>query len=411
MRGPDVRGLAWGDYDRDGDVDLYASTASDAGLLFRNDAGRTFTDVTASAGVAMSDATGRQPNWIDYDNDGDLDLHVTQRFAANRLYRNDRGRFVDVSAAARIGDPRRSVGACWFDFDHDGDLDVFVANQQGDRDGFFRNDKGVFIDIAAQLRMDQPHRTAEEGGVGCAVGDYDNDGDFDLYVSTYGAHLLYRNEGRGAFREVAAASGMSGSKHAVGAAAGDYDHDGRLDIYVAAYVQRGDVFQPTDHLFHNEGDRFKDMLGSGSALHGADHGVSWADYDNDGDLDISLTQGYVKNGRHPLLRNELAKQQRERSLQVLVLDRDGHATRAGAEVRLYDKNNALLGSRLVTTGDGYDSQSAAPVHFGLQQVAPVTVEITFMSRAGRQVQRVPNVDPRQWLGKWLVVKEAAPSTQ
>ena len=113
----------------------------------------------------------------------------------------------DVSDASNLADPRRTVGACWFDMDQDGDLDLFLANQQGDQDAMYRNDGAGFVDVAPQLHMHRPARSIEDGGVGCAVGDYDNDGQLDLFVATYGSSLLYRNLGGGRFREAAVECG------------------------------------------------------------------------------------------------------------------------------------------------------------------------------------------------------------
>ena len=408
VAGPQVRGLSWGDYDGDGDPDLHAGVSGAEGvparnLLFRNDGGRAFVEVAKDLGLVVLDADSRQANWVDYDNDGDLDLLSAQRSGTNRMFRNDGGKFTDVSQDLGLADPRRTVGSCWFDMDEDGDLDVFQANQQADKDTLYRNDGGTFTDIAPQLGMHQPERTLKEGGVGCTVGDYDNDGLLDLFVATYGTTLLYRNLGGGKFREVAAEAGVQQKLHAVGASWGDADNDGDLDLFVAAYVD-GDNGYSRAHLFMNEQGRFTDALGEESPLRAADHGVQWADFDRDGDLDLSLTDDFPEHGHHPLLRNELPKKLAGRSLQVQVLDREGRATRAGSEVRLYASDGKLLGTRLVPTGDGYGSQGVVPVHFGLASMQVVTVEVTFLTREGRKIKRITNVDPREWAGTAFVVK-------
>ena len=165
------------------------------------------------------------------------------------------------------------------------------------------------------------------------MGDYDNDGLLDLFVATYGTTLLYRNLGGGKFREVAAEAGLQQKLHAVGASWGDVDNDGDLDLFVAAYVD-GENWYSRAHLFMNEQGRFADMLGEESPLRAADHGVQWADFDQDGDLDLSLTDDFPEHGHHPLFRNDLPEAQSRHSLQVLVLDHAGRATRAGSEVRL-----------------------------------------------------------------------------
>jgi len=402
--GPEVRGLSWGDFDGDGDPDLYAGVSGEPGdpsgnRLYRNDGNGAFTEVAQPLGVALVAADSRQASWVDYDNDGDLDLFSAQRASRNRLFRNDGGEFTDVSEAAGLDDPRRSVGACWFDMDEDGDLDLFLANQEADKDAFYRNDGGVFTDVARELGMHQPERTLAEGGVGCTVGDFDNDGRLDLFVATYGDLLLYRNLGGGKFREMAAEAGVRRHLHAVGASWGDADNDGWLDLFVTAY----EGTRSRSLLFMNHAGRFVEVLDEGSALTAADHGVQWADFDRDGDLDLSLTETFIDGAGHRLFRNELPREAAARSLQVQVVDLAGHATRAGSEVRLYAADGSLLGSRPVPTGDGYGAQSAVPVHFGLAEAKPVTVEVTFLAHDGRRRKRLEAVDPREFAGKVLVV--------
>lgn len=407
MQGDEARGLSWGDYDGDGYSDLYVGTRkvpiASHNLLYRNDAGRRFVQVAQATGVAMPGVSSRQSNWVDYDNDGDLDLFVANRIGENGLFRNDSGSWVNTAKALGLADPRRSVGSCWFDMDQDGDLDLFVANQEGDKDAFYRNDGSRFVDVAPELGMDQPRRRLTEGGVGCAVGDFDNDGDLDLFVAAYGFNLLYRNED-GRFVDVAQSLGITESGFAVGASWGDYDLDGWLDLYVAGYARGVNGLEPKDLLMRNTGSRFEDAVPALDVLNHADHGVQWADFDNDGDLDLSLTDSRDA-GSHRLLRNGHASQGAPRALQVTILDRQGRHTRAGAEVRLFDATGKLLGTRLVTTGEGYDSQSVQPVHFGLARTGRVTVEVTFMGAGGRTRQYVRNVDPAQFLGGSVVVRQ------
>ena len=407
--GPEVRGLSWGDFDGDGDPDLYAGLSGDAELparnaMFRNDHGGAFVDVTEATGLKLAGADSRQANWVDYDNDGDLDLFSGQRSGTNRMYRNDGGGFSDVSEELGLADPRRTVGACWFDMDEDGDLDVFLANQQADKDAFYRNDGNAFTDIAPQLGMHQPDRTLAEGGVGCTVGDYDNDGRLDLFVATYGPTLLYRNLGGGKFLEVATEAGVRQTLHAVGTSWGDFDNDGDLDLFVAAYVDGTESYSRA-HLFRNEGGKFVGVLGNDSLLLAADHGIQWADFDRDGDLDLSLTDTFPEDSRHRLLRNDLPASLARSSLQVRVLDREGRATRNGAEVRLYAADGELLGTRIVATGDGYGSQGVAPLHFGLAAAGRVDVEVTFLTPKGRVAKRLKGINAREWAGQAVVVKE------
>ena len=403
----DTRVAAWGDYDGDGHVDVYIGFPNAGGLtdrIFRNEGdGTAFRDVTAELGVVISGTT-RQTSWIDYDADGDVDLFVALRDGPNRLFRNDGSTLTDVTEETGIGDPRRTVGVAWFDYDQDGDLDAFVANQNGDADGFFRNDGGRFTDVAPELGMDGGERSEEIGGVGPDVTDMDNDGDLDLFVANYGPDTVWRNDGDGTFTEIAAGTVVGADHHSTTSAWGDYDNDGWPDVFVAAYL--AEEPEAPDHLFRNDRGRFVDVTPPAVLARGASHGVRWADYDADGDLDLALANNHPEEGTHPLYRNDLPPELAARSLQVRLLDAEGRHRYAGAEVRVFDAaTGRLLGTRLVDSGGGYCSQGAAPVHFGLPPgVERLDVEVTTLGPRGRVAHRVEDVDPAAIPGRVLEVR-------
>jgi hypothetical protein len=404
----ELRGLSWGDFDADGDIDLLggATAADKPTLVLRNDDGKAFVDVAAAVGLTIRGRSARQTNWIDYDNDGDLDVYAADRTGDNRLFRNDGGRFTHVFAGTGPSDPRPTVGACWLDIDADGDLDLYLANQSGASDAMWRNDGTTFTDVAAALGMAGPRRPKDEGGVGCAVGDYDNDGDFDIFAPNYGHNLLYRNNGDRTFTEVGVALGVGVENHAVGADWGDYDNDGDLDLSVISYEGPVGAQTPRNALFRNEGATgFVNILSSDHALNAADHSTQFVDYDRDGGLDLSVTDGYGDEGGHFLFRNVLANETRRRSVSVLVLDAKGHQTRFGAEVRLFDESGRILASRQIVTGGGYNTQRAGPVHFGLSRLAPVRIDVTFMAKTGRSTQTLNRVRPADYYGRSLVIRQ------
>jgi len=410
----ELRGLSWGDYDGDGYPDLLGGSnvqprEANRSYVWKNKGGRRFVEVSERIGLTIPQRISRQASWIDYDGDGDLDLYAADRAGRNQLYRNDGGRFVPVFGEDGPNDSRPTVGACWFDYDEDGDLDLFLANQSGATDALWRNDGERFVDVAPQLGLDSPGRPRTEGGVGCAVGDFDNDGHLDLFVAAYGPDLLYRNQGDGTFTEVGEALGVRHTGHAVGAAWGDYDNDGFLDLFVASYEGEPGQQQPTNLFYRNEGGRgFRQLLGEDSPLNVADHGVEWLDYDRDGALNLSVTDGYGPVGGHFVFRNALAPDARKRSLSVRVLDADGRTELPGAEIRLYDADGRVLGSRLVSTGGGYNAQSVLPVHFGLSRPQPVTVEVSYGENGERRQVRGENVDPAQYAGADLEVRLREP---
>ena len=406
--GAELRGLAWGDYDADGWIDLYggATSTSEKSRLFRNQGGKAFVEMMSQPALIEAGRSSRQSSWVDFDNDGDLDLFAANRNGANALFRHDPAGFRRILAEQPFSDTRPTVGACWFDFDHDSDLDVFLANQAGATDALWRNDGNGFADVAPSLGIDRPGRVQAEGSVGCALADYDNDGDLDLYVASYGHAVLYRNDGQGGFSNAARELGLEEYMHAVGAAWGDYDNDGYIDLFVAAYSGPPGKQSPDNRLYRNlGGKRFVNVLASDSPLNAADHGGQWVDYDQDGALDLSITRGYTDQGGHFVFHNELPTQKRLRSLSVLVTDRDGRRTRMGAEVRLYDRTGRIIGTRQVSTGDGYNSQSSVPVHFGLASDSKVTIEVTYIGPGSRNHVVTKTIDPTRYRGRALLMRE------
>jgi hypothetical protein len=392
-----TRAAAWGDFDADGDADLLVGFAPATGAsalpilrLYRNDRGR-FADVTAAAGLLVESGAVRQPVWIDADADGDLDLFVGFRDRADMFFRNSASRFADVAPQIGLADRRRTVGAVWFDYDEDGDLDLYAAHMDGDANALYRNDKGRFTDVAEAAGLAWGGRAANDTALGtvrpCAA-DVNGDGRFDLFTANYGPNGLFLNRGRGAFEDASAAWGVAIDGRYDTCAFGDMDNDGRLDLYVNGTVTGGKGYR--DYLFRHTGARYADVTPSYVQMLEADHGALWMDADADGDLDLALT-GTQPYGMHLLLRNGFASAA-ARSVRVRVTDPAGRSVRAGAEIRVYAAGTkTLLGARLVDAGSSYNAQSDMPEHVGVGAHPRVDIEVVWPAAGARKPVRLADV--------------------
>ena len=275
----DSRGAAWGDYDGDGDHDLYIINHGQANRLLRNDGGGVFTDVSSPP---VDDAgAGNGAAWADYDNDGDLDLYLANENQANHLYRNDGGgTFSDVTTSP-LDEPGHSVGVSWADYDHDGLVDLYVVDGAG-ANKLFRN----FGDVGGTwfFLLHSSSIINDPGAGSCASwGDFDNDGFGDVYITNQGTNRLIQNWGPLGFFDSTGTGALANGGNGMGSCWGDYDNNGYLDLFV---VNDGSA----DLLLRNSGSGFILVLGTGVAETGPGRGSGWADYDNDGDLDLYLAR-------------------------------------------------------------------------------------------------------------------------
>ena len=427
--------VSWGDYDNDGDQDLYL-TNDGPNVLFRNEGGGTFTDVTTIAGVghagfSVGTAFG------DLDNDGDLDLYVVNFGGGETdvLYRNDGpvgplGQYVftDVAISAGVTDQISSRGMAFIDYDRDSLLDIYVnaigpdilyhnlgnlqfENVAGDvgiigvdsqgvgvvptdinNDGWvdlftgnresalnrlFLNNLGTFTDITVAAGIDKVGL-----GMGVLSLDYDNDLDFDLYwtvwpgVSPGGPvpNALYENLTGITFADVTTASETEDAGGwGISCNAGDIDNDGWEDFFIT----NGFAAETTPNvLFQNDGDgTFTDVtsLIGGGAFDG--RGVAFADFDNDGDLDLCVTGGPIDNTR--LWRNDTTDGNHWITLDLVGVCSNRSAIGARIEVTTDVRTTV----KEVPGGAGRGSQNSLPVEFGLGTATAIQ-EITVFWPSG-----------------------------
>jgi hypothetical protein len=390
-----TRAAAWADFDADGDPDLLVGFAPGAGpilRLYRND-GAKFHDVTRDVGLVVEAGAVRQLAFVDVDGDDRLDLFVAFRDRANALYRSERRSFSDIAGIVGLADARKTVGAVWFDYDEDGDLDLYVANQDGDPNGLFRNDDGRFTDVAEAAGLAWAGRPAADAARGtvrpCAV-DVNGDGRFDVVAANYGTNGLFLNRGGGKFEDASSPWGIATDGRHDTCAVSDFDNDGHVDVYINGTVTGGVSYR--DFLLRNTGTRFDDVTPDNLLAVQASHGALWLDVDGDGDQDLALAGSRPEP--IPLVwRNGLVAGPSRRWLSVRVVEGRGRAIRAGAEVRVYTAGTrTLIATRLVDTGSGYNAQSDVPLHIGVGAAARVDVEAIFPRRGQRTVVRTAGIE-------------------
>ena len=381
---------SWGDYDNDGNLDLIVANNNGQNSLYRNLGGGNFTAITNSAmSSEPGNAGSRTAVWGDYDNDGWLDCFVANGggTSVNFLYRNNRdGTFTKILA----GDPSLngggSFGAAWGDYDNDGRLDLFVSNQTGaSRNLLYHNEGGgVFTSITAG-----PGAPSTIDSRGCAWGDYDNDGYLDLIVAnkTLAPNLLYHNDGHSGFTLVSSGPIGTDMSHSVGVTWGDYDNDGWLDLFVANEGEN-------NFLYHNNGDGTFTRVTSGALVNdgGLSRSASWTDLNNDGFLDlfvanIGLPAGtnffYINNGNS------------NSWLKVNLVGRTSNRSAIGAKVRVQAVIGGVPRWQLrEVSGGGYGQNSLAQ-NFGLGDAT--NIDLLRIEWPSGVVQTLSNVAPRQFL--------------
>jgi len=461
-------GVAVFDYDNDGDVDLFIVNGSRLGgfppgeepraTLYRNDGNWHFADVGAAAGVDHL-GWGMGCTTADYNADGQVDLYLTN-YGPNALYRNDgKGRFEDVAEQAGVANPAWSMAATFGDYDGDGDLDFYLTNYidfdpnfkpanpnfchwrgldvfcgplglAGARDAFYLNqgpesawsfiessnqfglpdyhyysygaltgdydndgdpdiylandatpnvlylnEGGRFRDIAQISSSAFSENGLEQASMGVASSDYDSDGDLDLFVTnfSYDNNTLYQNSGRGFFLDASFSAGLGAPSHKYlgwGANFFDYDNDGDEDLFVA----NGHVYPSVDQhtlgtgyaqpnqLFENGGRaRFTEITaaaGPGLQIKESSRGSAFADFDNDGDLDLIVVN---IDSRPTLLRNDGGNH--HNWLMIKLRDQGFNTQAIGARVTLITEDHQQL--REVRAGTSYLSQDDQRLHFGL----------------------------------------------
>ncbi|OLD61848.1 MAG: hypothetical protein AUI53_03995 [Acidobacteria bacterium 13_1_40CM_2_60_7] len=426
-------GVAAGDYDKDGFVDLYVTTILEGNHLYRNNGNGTFTDVTAKAGVGGGRHVSVSAAFFDYDRDGHLDLFVTNYVQFDRAYldrvspyclwkglrvfcgpngvagdsnvlyhNNGDGTFTDVTKAAGLQNPElKSLGVITADLDDDGWPDIYVASDSTINALYRNRANGTFEDVSLQSGAGYSQDGRAQSGMGVDAGDYDGDGRLDLFVTNFqdDYNTLYHNDGKLTFTDVtfAAKIGQVSFNHlGWGTGFEDFDNDGHLDIFVAnghVYPQVDAAHLPQEtyaqrnQLLRNLGNgEFADVTGTagdGMQVVKSSRGAAFGDFDNDGQIDVvvinidntlTLLHNTTRNRNHWLTLRTIGSRS----------NRDG----IGARLRL--RVDGRVEVREVKTCGSFASASDPRVHFGLGATRTIErLEVSWPSGTKQTFTNVP----------------------
>ncbi len=385
----DPYAAALGDFDNDGCLDLllgeYAATVQACAVaLGRNNGEGAFTNVTQVSNLIH----GLVPypgglNWVDYNNDGWLDMFVsdTTGTQGSVLFQNNGDGTFSPAPGAGLKSAGYGVnGAAWADYDNDGYADLYVAAYPGGGLLYHNNGDGSFTRITGT-----PFNNGQVGTGSCAWGDYDNDGLPDLFVSNSAGgpnkNCLYHNEGNGRFTQVTQGPPVMTALISTGCSWGDYDNDGFLDLFV---INNGSSSQTPNALYHNNGDGTFAAVSLGSLT--SDVGLflccGWADYDNDGFLDLFVANG---SGNNVLYRNNGNS---NGWVKVECVGRVSNRAGIGAKVRVkaFYRGSSRWQLREIFGGAGKGNTQPLLAHFGLGDATNIdTVRIEWPSGIAQEM--------------------------
>ncbi len=387
--------IQWIDYDNDGDKDLFVTAIIGANKFFRNDGGMSFTDISSTIGFFQDDKDTYGASFGDIDNDGDLDAFISNRDGTaqtqhNYLYRNDGGTFVDITASAGIVMTNEiTFCSAFFDYNDDNLQDIYVANDKTTNPNrlYKNNGDGTFDDVSASsgagISIDAMTTT---------VGDYNNDGYFDIYVTntpTHGNSLL-QNQGNGVFVDVADATGTRMNSFAWGASFLDADFDGYIDLFVSSSMD-GSVSTFLSSAFYHQQSATNNFSIPTNIGFQNDENESYSnavgDIDNDGKPDFAVVNDTDNNN---LWHNTSTTSNNwlKIKLEGVTSNRDGVGNRI--EIRA----NGTSQYRYTHAGEGYLAQNSAYEFVGLADATTVEyVKITW--KATGQVETINNIDVNQ----------------
>jgi hypothetical protein len=354
---------SWGDSNNDGWIDLFIGNSHWGGsayndFLFLNLPNDDFVKVSEGQ-IVNTQADSRSLAWGDYDNDGFIDIFIANESGVNYLYHNEQdSTFSSISAGEITSDNFVSAGCAWADYDLDGDLDLFVANQSNQNNNLYRNDgQGVFTTQTGSV-------LANDNGnsIGCSWGDYNNDGYPDLFVANYSNqhNFLYENNGDGTFTKITTGEIVQDGGNTFGSCWGDYDNDGYLDLFAS------NLNNQNNFLYHNNGNGSFTKVDNDTVVTsgGQSEGSAWADYDNDGDLDLSVVNFEGQN-------NFLFNNDGNNNHWINIKCKGIVSNASGIGTKVHIKTSFGWQYRELSGQTGYQSQNSLNAEFGIGSVSTI----------------------------------------
>lgn len=391
-------GATWGDIDNDGYEDLYVVCWYDEqNWLYHN----RMDEFTLNRAIETN-GYSETASWGDYNQDGYLDLYITNSSRSsggqNEFYKNNGdGSFTQKTDMGITDAVLNSRSVNWIDFDNDDDLDLFVTNE-GDANELYINQDGSFTKMSTSAIL-----STETNSTGSSWADYDNDGDLDLYVANFGeANELYQNQGDGTFVAVTGSAVTSSIDSSFGTAWGDIDNDGDLDLFVANGFKSGEQVSNALYLNNGDGTFTKDDENTAVSETGWSFGVAMGDYDNDGFLDLLVANTFDESQSNSLYHNK------GNDNNWVILDLEGTASNRsaiGAKVKVTTTvgETEVTQLREVSSQSGYNGQNSLRVHFGLGAATEIDkVEIIWPNANSEEVNDVT-------INQIHKVKEAVPT--
>ena len=390
-------GSSWGDFNNDGLPDLcVVNWWNKINLLYQNNGNGNFVFLNASP-VSSLQSYSETCSWGDYDNDGLLDLFITNSDGLNHrnfLYKNTGSAFVKIDTGATVSETAYSRGVNWIDIDNDRDLDLFVC-REGNRVNFLykNNGNGYFTKITNTAL------TSEAGEFWSGSwGDYDNDGDPDLFVTNNGnqKNSLFRNDGNFNFTKILNDPLVNEIGYNAVSGWGDYDNDGDLDMFVTqAYVPPGFTQKLTNKLYKNllmeSGTASFQKITSGEIVNdsGYSYGFAWGDYDKDGDLDLAVANTFSENQKNALYKNN--NQNGNKYITIKCIGTITNRSAIGARVRVKTVINGtpVWQIREVEGQSGYCGQNLI-LHFGLGNASVIdSIKVEWPAGGNQYFTNVP----------------------